>query len=88
MAEKGNFRRSRGRGILLHRWRWNCGTGEQTAREVFGTFGFGEIRLPVIEDAELFARSIGAVADVIAKEMFNVQGSEPDLVIKTEGGII
>jgi histidyl-tRNA synthetase len=61
---------------------------EQTAHEVFRTYGFGEIRLPVIEDAELFARSIGAETDVVAKEMFNVQDSEPDVVIKTQAGII
>ncbi len=32
---------------------------EQTAREVFGTFGFAEIRLPIFEQTELFARSVG-----------------------------
>jgi len=32
---------------------------EQTAHEVFATFGFGEIRLPIFESTELFARSIG-----------------------------
>jgi len=88
MAEKRKFQAIKGTRDLLppETELWN--RVEQTAREVFGTFGFGEIRLPVIEDAELFARSIGAETDVIAKEMFNVQGSEPDLVIKTEGGII
>jgi histidyl-tRNA synthetase len=43
---------------------------EQTAREVFGTFGFGEIRLPIFEPTELFARSIGLDTDVVAKEMY------------------
>ncbi|MGB2675914.1 MAG: histidine--tRNA ligase [Candidatus Acidiferrum sp.] len=88
MAGKRKFQAIKGTRDLLppETELWN--RVEQTAREVFGTFGFGEIRLPVIEDAELFARSIGAETDVIAKEMFNVQGSEPDLVIKTEGGII
>jgi len=61
---------------------------EQTAREVFGTYGYGEIRLPILEDAELFARSIGVETDVVAKEMFNVQSGEPDIVIKTEGAVI
>jgi histidyl-tRNA synthetase len=46
---------------------------EQTAREVFGTFGFAEIRLPVLELTELFARSIGAETDVVSKEMFSFE---------------
>jgi histidyl-tRNA synthetase len=43
---------------------------EQTACQVFGTFGFGEIRLPIFEETELFARSIGAETDVVSKEMY------------------
>ena len=43
---------------------------EQTAREVFGTFGFGEIRLPIFEQMDLFARSVGADTDIVKKEMF------------------
>ena len=43
---------------------------EQTAHEVFATFGFGEIRLPIFESTELFARSIGEDTDVVSKEMY------------------
>ena len=43
---------------------------EQTAHTVFGTFGFGEIRSPIFEWTELFARSIGAGTDVVSKEMY------------------
>ena len=43
---------------------------EQTAHEVFETFGFGEIRVPVLEPTELFARSIGLNTDVVSKEMY------------------
>jgi len=43
---------------------------EQTAHEVFGTFGFGEIRPPIFEPTELFARSIGQDTDVVSKEMY------------------
>jgi len=43
---------------------------EQTAHEVFATFGFGEIRTPILQMTELFARSIGAETDVVAKEMY------------------
>jgi histidyl-tRNA synthetase len=44
---------------------------EQTAREVFATFGFSEIRLPIFEQTELFARSIGVETDVVSKEMYS-----------------
>src|SRR5229473_321700 len=43
---------------------------EQAAREVFGTFGFAEIRLPIFEQTDLFARSIGIETDVVSKEMY------------------
>jgi histidyl-tRNA synthetase len=46
---------------------------EETAHEVFGTFRFGEIRLPVFEPTELFARSIGLDTDIVAKEMFSFE---------------
>ncbi len=46
---------------------------EQTAREVFGTFGFGEIRLPIFENTELFARSVGQETDIVSKEMYSFQ---------------
>jgi histidyl-tRNA synthetase len=50
---------------------------EQAAREVFGTFGFAEIRLPIFEPTELFARSVGADTDIVKKEMylFDLHGS-------------
>jgi histidyl-tRNA synthetase len=44
---------------------------EQTAHEIFATFGFGEIRLPIFELTELFARSIGQDTDVVSKEMYS-----------------
>src|ERR1039457_7288797 len=43
---------------------------EQAAREVFGTFGFAEIRLPIFEQTELFARSVGQDTDIVSKEMY------------------
>ncbi len=45
---------------------------EQTAYDVFATYNFGEIRLPVFEQTELFARSIGTDTDVIGKEMYTI----------------
>ena len=46
---------------------------EQTAREVFATYNFNEIRPPIFEQTELFARSIGAETDVVAKEMYTFE---------------
>ncbi len=44
---------------------------EQTAHEVFATFGFGEIRLPLFEETELFARGVGGDTDIVSKEMYS-----------------
>ncbi len=49
---------------------------EQTAREVFATYGYGEIRLPIFEQTELFARSIGVDTDVVLKEMYTFEDHE------------
>ncbi len=44
---------------------------EQTAREVFAAYGFGEIRIPDFELARLFEHSIGDETDVITKELYS-----------------
>ncbi len=46
---------------------------EQAAREIFHSYGYGEIRLPILEETELFARSIGADTDVVSKEMYTFE---------------
>src|ERR1700738_1713856 len=46
---------------------------EQTAHEVFATFGFGEIRLPIFEPTELFARAVGGETDIVSKEMYSFE---------------
>ena len=38
---------------------------EATARKVFGCYGFTEIRVPIMEKTELFARSIGDATDIV-----------------------
>ncbi len=43
---------------------------ERTAREVFARYNFGEIRTPVLEATELFARGVGEETDIVSKEMF------------------
>ena len=49
---------------------------EQAARDVFATYCFAEIRLPIFEQTELFARSIGANTDVVGKEMYTFEDRE------------
>src|ERR1035437_338646 len=49
---------------------------EQAAREVFGTFGFAEIRLPIFEPTDLFARSVGLETDIVSKEMYPFEDYE------------
>jgi histidyl-tRNA synthetase len=43
---------------------------EDCARRVFGSYGYGELRIPIMEFTELFHRSIGAETDVVQKEMY------------------
>lgn len=43
---------------------------ETVARAVFVSYGFQEIRLPLLERTELFSRSIGASTDIVEKEMY------------------
>lgn len=43
---------------------------ESVARSVFHRFGFSEIRLPIMEETDLFARSIGQATDIVEKEMY------------------
>jgi len=46
---------------------------EQTAHEVFTTYGFGEIRPPIFEPTELFARAVGGETDIVSKEMYTFE---------------
>src|SRR5215475_11390496 len=73
MANKSKFQAIKGTRDLLppETALWN--QVEQTAREVFSTFHFGEIRSPIFEATELFARSIGADTDVVGKEMYTFE---------------
>src|SRR6185312_6293179 len=43
---------------------------EATARRVFARYNFGEIRTPVFEDTQLFARGVGEETDIVSKEMY------------------
>jgi len=43
---------------------------EDTVRDVFRAYNFHEIRTPIFESTELFARGVGEETDIVAKEMF------------------
>jgi histidyl-tRNA synthetase len=49
------------------RWSWI----EQRAREIFASYAFAEIRVPIVERTELFSRSIGETTDIVEKEMYS-----------------
>lgn len=53
---------------------------EKTAASLFEDFGFREIRVPILEHTELFARSIGKDTDIVEKEMYTFEDSKSDLV--------
>jgi histidyl-tRNA synthetase len=44
---------------------------ESCTREVFASYGYEEFRVPVIEQTQLFKRSIGDFTDIVEKEMFS-----------------
>src|SRR5262245_8615064 len=46
---------------------------ERAAREAFEVYGYEEIRLPLFERTELFARSIGDETDIVKKEMYTFE---------------
>jgi len=59
---------------------------EETVREVFGSYAFSEIRVPVVEKTELFARAIGDATDVVEKEMYSfVDRNGDSLSLRPEG---
>lgn len=64
------------------RWRWM----EETVRAVLSAYGYREIRLPIVEHAGLYARSLGADTDIVEKEMYTFQDRNGDsLSLRPEG---
>jgi len=59
---------------------------EQIASTVLTAYGYHEIRLPLVEKAELYARSIGQVTDIVEKEMYTFEDRNGDsLSLRPEG---
>lgn len=59
---------------------------ESLLRNAFAAYGYREIRLPLVEKTELFARSIGADTDIVTKEMYTFKDRNGDsLSLRPEG---
>jgi histidyl-tRNA synthetase len=59
---------------------------EKILRDVLGSYGYSEIRLPIVEKTELFKRSIGEVTDIVEKEMYTFDDRNGDsLTLRPEG---
>src|SRR5215475_11466253 len=46
---------------------------EAVAREVLELYGFAEVRTPIFESTELFARGVGEDTDIVSKEMYTFE---------------
>ncbi|MEE8495326.1 MAG: histidine--tRNA ligase [Xanthomonadales bacterium] len=59
---------------------------EQIVKDVFASYGYDEIRIPVVEKTELFARAIGDATDVVEKEMYTFEDRNGALLsLRPEG---
>ncbi len=54
---------------------------EETGRRVFGRHGYGEIRTPILEDLDVFKRSVGESSDIVNKEMYEFTDKGGRLVV-------
>lgn len=57
---------------------------EKKALEVFTKYGCKEIRTPILESTELFARGVGDTTDIVNKEMYTFEKSERSLTLRPE----
>ena len=61
-------------------------TIEATAHNLARRYGFTEIRIPIFEQTELYARSIGGSTDIVEKEMYTFQDRDgTSLTLRPEG---
>jgi histidyl-tRNA synthetase len=59
---------------------------EQTLAHVLERYGYAEMRIPIVEPTELYARTLGAGTDIVAKEMYTFAGrSGESLTLRPEG---
>ncbi|WP_443090890.1 histidine--tRNA ligase [Basfia succiniciproducens] len=63
-------------------WQWV----ESKVRSTLASYGYSEIRMPIVENTPLFARAIGEVTDVVSKEMFTFNDRDNEsLTLRPEG---
>ncbi|MDE2365732.1 MAG: histidine--tRNA ligase [Betaproteobacteria bacterium] len=67
----------------IHLWEFF----EQTVRDWMAAYGYRNIRMPIVEQTDLFVRSIGAVTDIVEKEMYSFLDSlnGDSLTLRPEG---
>ncbi len=59
---------------------------EEKAREIFSLYGFSEIRTPLLEHTELFAKGVGEETDIVGKEMYLLEDRNgKSLALRPEG---
>ena len=59
---------------------------ENAAREVFESYGFNELRLPVIESTDIYCTGIGDTTDIVEKEMYTFDDRDgSSLTLRPEG---
>ena len=59
---------------------------ESLFRQVVSSYGYSEIRMPIVENTHLFKRSIGEVTDIVEKEMYTFADRNGDsLTLRPEG---
>ena len=65
----------------IRKWRY----AEDTVRRVFGSYGYSEIRTPLLEDTGVFVRGIGEHTDIVEKEMYIFGDEESSVALRPEG---
>ena len=58
---------------------------ESLLRGVVSSYGYSEIRMPIVESTALFKRSIGEVTDIVEKEMYTFDDNGDSLTLRPEG---
>jgi histidyl-tRNA synthetase len=58
---------------------------EERARSIFNSYGYEELRTPVLEKLSVFQRSLGDTTDVVKKEMYSFKPSKHEIAMRPEG---
>ncbi len=58
---------------------------ENTARKIFSLYNYQEMRTPVIEEAALFNRTLGAATEIVQKQMFLIHNQQDIYALRPEG---